>query len=319
MIVPAHDAASFIASAIDSVLGQTLTDLEILVIDDGSADETVRIVENYRAPVRLLRQKRKGVSAARNFGIREARSEFIALLDADDVFIERSKLEKQLAIMIEKNCDIVTSGWRVTDENLNRISDRETWLEVPHLNLFNWVQSLAVLPSTMLLRRSKVLEVEAFDESLTNSEDVDLIFRMALARARSEWLPQITVAYRRHGANATNQIHRQAQGLKIVLEKLFQRSDLPVALRQIERDVRYRSLTSSAHACFLANDLLGMKKYLLDSTEFSDFAFEGLLYDWFYTFEKYSVKEGKIELDFDKLFSSEEWLELEKINSNFRT
>jgi glycosyltransferase involved in cell wall biosynthesis len=316
VIIPAHNAALFISQTIESVLRQTLTNLEIMVIDDGSTDETAKIVRKYQAPVRLLSQKKRGVSAARNLGIRQAQGEFIAFLDADDLFIEPDKLEKQLQIIIEKNCDIVTSGWQVADEHLNKISDQKPWLEVPHLNLFNWLQSLVILPSTMLLRRAKLLEVGGFDETLTNSEDIDLIFRMALTGSQAEWLPQVTVSYRRHSANATNQIHRQAQGFGAVLKKFFGRSDLPPAVRQIEREVWFRSLTASAYDCFVANDLAGMKKYLLDSAEFSDFSGEGLLIDWFYTFERYSAEGEKIRLDVDRLFSSKEWAELEAIASD---
>ena len=313
VIIPAYNAATYICQAIDSVLTQSLQPIEILVIDDGSSDETALLVEKYYHPVRLLKQKNLGVSAARNLGIREARGEFVAFLDADDVFIESTKLEKQLEIIIDKNCDIVMSGWQIVDEKLNKITDRHIWLEVPHLNLFNWIRTVAILPSTLLVRRLKLLEIDGFDEELTNAEDVDLIFRLTLTGCRAEWLPEITVAYRRHSTNATKYLRRQHTGMKKVLEKLFLRSDLPISIRQIEREIRYHSLLWSAYDLFLADDLSEMKKYLLDSQEFARFSRDGLLMDWFYSFERFATKQDVIRFDVRRLIYSDEWRDLEKI------
>jgi glycosyltransferase involved in cell wall biosynthesis len=312
VIIPAHNAAPFICQAIESIFSQTLQPLEIIVIDDGSTDQTIQLVKNYQASVRLLKQEKSGVSSARNVGIRQSKGEFVAFLDADDVFIEPTKLEKQLGIILEKHCDIVISGWQITDENLNPISDRSLWQEVPHLNLFNLIRSVPVLPSALLVRRSKLLEIDGFDESLTNAEDVDLIFRLVLAGCRAEWLKEVTVAYRKHSTNATNQIRRQHQGMKKVLEKLFLRPDLPLSIRQIEHEIRYHSLIWSAFDCFLAGDLTEMKKYLLDSCEFAKYSHEGLLMDWFYSFERFATDHGKIRFNARKLLFSAEWQELEK-------
>src|SRR5690348_3578656 len=91
VIIPARNAAQFICESIESVLEQTLQPCEILVIDDGSIDGTAAIVEKFGSPIRLLKQKHQGVSAARNLGVREARGEYVAFLDADDVFIEKAK------------------------------------------------------------------------------------------------------------------------------------------------------------------------------------------------------------------------------------
>lgn len=314
LVIPVYNAVSFINQAIESVLAQTHQPLEILVIDDGSTDQTVRLLEQYEPSIRLFKQsKNSGVSAARNVGIRAARGKFIAFLDADDVFIEKEKLAGQLGVINEKDCDMVISGWQTTDENLNKISERAVWLEVPHLNLFNFIRTLPVLPSAMLVSRAKLLEINGFDESLTNAEDVDLVFRLLLAGCRTEWLPEITVAYRRHSANATNQLRSQNHGMKCVLEKLFCRPDLPVSVRQIEREIHYHSLLWAALDFFLNGDLPEMKKYLLDSREFARFSGEGLLIDWFYTFERFSTDRKKTNLDSVKLLDSNEWRELENI------
>jgi glycosyltransferase involved in cell wall biosynthesis len=91
IIVPAYNAAAYLPYAIDSVLAQTYQDWEIVIVDDGSTDNTRAVVDAYRSRLRdrlqYIFQPNRGVSAARNHGIRAARGEFIALLDADDVWL----------------------------------------------------------------------------------------------------------------------------------------------------------------------------------------------------------------------------------------
>jgi hypothetical protein len=102
-VIPAFNAAAFIAQALDSVLGQTLGSLEVIVIDDGSVDDTSAIVERFAARdsrVRLFHQENAGVGAARNTGIRHARGRYVAPIDADDVW-SPDKLQKQVARMDE--------------------------------------------------------------------------------------------------------------------------------------------------------------------------------------------------------------------------
>ena len=99
-------------------------------------------------------------------------------------------------------------------------------------------------------------------------------------------------------------------------QQFFQRQDLPVSIRQIESEIRYHSLIWSAFDCFLADDLPEMKKYLLNSQEFARFSHEGLLMDWFYSFERFSTNQGEIRFNVRKLLFSDEWCDLEKILSH---
>src|SRR5580700_8639860 len=87
VVIPAYNAARFVGSAIESALAQTSTPLEVLVIDDGSRDDTAAVVQQYAAPVGLLRQSNGGPASARNHGVRVARGEWIAFLDADDTWL----------------------------------------------------------------------------------------------------------------------------------------------------------------------------------------------------------------------------------------
>ncbi|MCK4622644.1 MAG: glycosyltransferase family 2 protein [Desulfuromonadales bacterium] len=98
VIIPAYNAGSFIAEILSSVLAQTYRPLEIIVVDDGSQDDTARKAAECGAEIRVIRQENAGPSAARNTGIQTAKSEWIAFLDADDQWT-RNKLVKQIQIM----------------------------------------------------------------------------------------------------------------------------------------------------------------------------------------------------------------------------
>jgi glycosyltransferase involved in cell wall biosynthesis len=95
VVIPAYNAAQFIRETLDSVLNQTLPADEVLVIDDGSTDETASIAESYGSAVRVFRRPNLKQSVSRNFGVQEAKSEWIAFNDADDIW-ESNKLERQM-------------------------------------------------------------------------------------------------------------------------------------------------------------------------------------------------------------------------------
>ena len=101
VVIPAYNAEKFIDDAIQSVLGQTYTDYELIVVDDGSTDKTPLIVKGYENSVRCIQQENKGLSAARNTGIEHATGKWVAFLDADDTW-HAEKLSKQFA-SVQKN------------------------------------------------------------------------------------------------------------------------------------------------------------------------------------------------------------------------
>ena len=98
VVMPVYNREMYVGAAIESILGQTFTDFELIIVDDGSTDQSVAIIQGYRDPrIRLIRfSQNKGVSAARNVGNHEARGEFIAVMDSDDIALPK-RLEKQLA------------------------------------------------------------------------------------------------------------------------------------------------------------------------------------------------------------------------------
>lgn len=171
VIIPAYNAAAFVARAIDSALHQTEPPLEILVIDDGSSDETAEVVAAYPAPVRLLKKANGGPASARNLGARLARGEWLAMLDADDWWAPR-KLECQLALATVPDIGLIHGP--ATTSRLNVPSE----LTFDDLWEQNWI-----INSSALICRSVFESAGGFNEdrNLISTEDYNLWLHIAAA------------------------------------------------------------------------------------------------------------------------------------------
>lgn len=123
IIVPVYNASKFIIDTLSSVINQTYTNWELILVDDLSTDNSVEIINEYKKnhpnkSIKLIKLKKKGLAAgARNRGIDEASGRYIAFLDADDIWIE-NKLEKQLKFMNQNNCAFSYTGYEFADKDL---------------------------------------------------------------------------------------------------------------------------------------------------------------------------------------------------------
>lgn len=179
VVIPAYNAAPYIAEAITSVVAQTFADWELIVVDDGSTDDTAERVAPFLSDARISfhRKANGGVSTARNLGITVAKADLIALLDADDYWLP-TKLEKQIAIMAQyPDVGVCGSGRNhvsPSGEVLRHIpSDRFHGMPFPRL-LFRPLADM----STAIIRRAVFNKVGLFDESLRVSEDDEFWFRV---------------------------------------------------------------------------------------------------------------------------------------------
>ncbi len=188
VIIPAYNAEAHIKRSIDSVLAQRHPAQEIIVVDDGSIDGTAEIVKEYEERVRYIYQANRGVSAARNRGIREAKGEWITFLDADDEWLPEL-LESQVRLL-QRNPDLVWVG--ADYERFSEQTKRSAPHNIPaqiekHLqgkdyfeNFFQaFTSDMFGCTDTMLIRREVLREVGGFDESLKVGEDLDLWMRIA--------------------------------------------------------------------------------------------------------------------------------------------
>ena len=177
VIIPTFNRASTIKRAVDSVLSQSFGDFELIIVDDGSTDETEAVLSGFSNKIKILKTGNRGVSAARNLGAEEASGKFIAFLDSDDEWLP-AKLEKQLKLMKNRSFRICQTEerWIRNGKFVNkpaRYKKHEGEIFDQCLNL------CAVTPSSVLLEKTLFFEYGGFDESFPVCEDYDLWLRMS--------------------------------------------------------------------------------------------------------------------------------------------
>lgn len=181
VIIPTFNYGKFIGEAIRSVFDQTLKDFEIVVVDDGSTDNTKEIVESFGAKVRYFHQPQQGPASARNKGIRESRGEFVAFLDADDIWLP-TKLEKQVNLFARnpRLGMVLTDNFLFDEAGIYRdyVNKKGYLLEGDIVaNIF--INSGVVTP-TVMVRREVFNKVGLFEENLYIAEDDNMWIRIAV-------------------------------------------------------------------------------------------------------------------------------------------
>ena len=198
VLVPALNSENTIRRSLESALGGTYRNIELIVIDDGSADGTAAIAEELSRSdtrVRLHRRQRGGVAAALNSGLDLARGTYVARLDADDLW-HASKLEKQLAIALQApEASFIYSFIRYIDDDDRVLHDGPPQRFAPHALARSFYESLVGGNSSALMKRSVVAALGGYDESLSSWEDLDLQLRIAVLHPLA-FVPEYLVGYR---------------------------------------------------------------------------------------------------------------------------
>ncbi len=213
IIIPVYNNQDFISEAIDSVLIQTYSKWDLVIIDDGSTDNTKQIVFKYStndSRIRYYYQQNKGQAAARNIGISNSKGKFIAFLDADDVWI-KDKIEVQLKTLVKFNADLVFSNaGYFSDSNKVTINQLSQKGALDERGLFkDLFQRSSIANSSVLLKRDILSTVGLFDESpeLRGTEDWDLWLRIAQNNYKFYGIERILIKYRIHdGGTHMNKI-----------------------------------------------------------------------------------------------------------------
>jgi len=273
VIIPAYNAATFIERTLISVLTQTYQNLEIIVVDDGSQDETVAIVQHYAQQddrLLLLQQENAGVAAARNFGIRASKGEFIAPIDADDIWYPEN-LEKQVncAIAGGKKVGLVYS-WSVDiDENdgieagfhAAKVSGNVYKTLICHNFIGN--------ASSTLIRRLCLTEVEGYSCELKQRnaqgcEDWDLYLRIA-ERYHFAVVPEFLVGYRKLTSSMSRNAHTMAKSHDLMLLATRQKATkVPNILYRLSKSSFYIYL---AQQCYQYGDDREALNWLLQAVK----------------------------------------------------
>ena len=274
VIIPTHNCGAYIADAIESVLAQTYSVCEIIVIDDGSTDQTRTSLAPYLGKIQYLNQNNRGVSAARNTGIARARGEFVALLDADDIWFP-TKLELQVQALQS----YPDAGWAFADfldfddsgvtgsSRFNTWPGVRAWFErhrvgestiacgAIYVDLLqnNWMHT-----SSVLVRKEVLKVVGPFDDTLHGPEDHDLWLRIAQCYPVL-CVNRVLTGYRFRPQSLSGSTESRGvfthQGRLLVLEKHLRNGSIPRALE----GVVYREL--SRHCWGLGWDLFGQNRF----------------------------------------------------------
>ncbi|MFL5863040.1 MAG: glycosyltransferase [Solirubrobacteraceae bacterium] len=238
VVIPAYNAAATVRSAVSSALEQTRPVLEVIVVDDGSTDGTSAVVNAIDDPrVRLVSRTNGGPSAARNTGIAQARGEWVAFLDSDDLWMPRYAERAAAALTASANPGFAYTDAYVFDAGRGQVRrgtamdaidppppDRESFLIA--LLRRNFIFTSATVPATVLAA------VGGYDETLTLSEEYDLWLRILVAGFDPLWMGGLLAIYRLHPGQASHQALGLRQGSQRVYHGL-RVEDMPsAAVRQ---------------------------------------------------------------------------------------
>jgi cellulose synthase/poly-beta-1,6-N-acetylglucosamine synthase-like glycosyltransferase len=271
ILTPAFNSAKFIRQTLDSAQRQTFTDFEMIVVDDGSTDDTRSVVEEYaeRDPrIRIISQPNGGIAAARNRAMRVARGRFLALLDSDDLWLP-TYLSDQLAILAERpDIDVLSSnainfGGAFDGAPLLPIRSRGGIRLVSLLELISVEDSLCILS---IFRREVTDVIGGFDVTLGRSEDYDLWLRAAVAGYRIAVNPKPLGLYRRRPDSVSADEVLMLEAMKGPLIKVrgmcARRPDVTYAVdRQLAR-FGQRCLIATARSALLEGDMPAFATHL---------------------------------------------------------
>lgn len=246
VVIATYDHARWVGQAVRSVAQQQFRDLEIIVVDDGSTDDTARVVRETGVPLRYLRQDNRGPGGARNTGIDAARGRLVAFLDADDLWLP-DKLALQVPLLESRaEAVLVYADALMWDETAGRAegthADRQAH---PSGRILAAVLRENPIPSpTPLVRRAPLLRAGGFDETLRVCEDWDLWIRLA-RRGEIHCLDRPLAIYRLHGDNLHADVARMKHYQHLVLRRALADPALPPAIRR-----QRRALVADRHVEF---------------------------------------------------------------------
>ena len=228
VVIPTYNYGRFISDAIRSVLAQTFPAMEIIVVDDGSTDNTADIVREFGDSVTYISQPNAGVCAARNRGVAESTGDLIAFLDADDIW-ESTKLEKQAAkFRDDPAIGLVHCGMREFDVDTGatkrlhldgsegRVAEELLLWERPSVN---------VSGSVIMVGRQAIDAVNGFDTQIKCGEDWDFCYRVARVFDVG-FVAEPLVNYRSHSAAAHLNVREMERGMSLFYEKAFADPDV---------------------------------------------------------------------------------------------
>jgi glycosyltransferase involved in cell wall biosynthesis/uncharacterized Rossmann fold enzyme len=265
VIIPSYNDAHFLGQAVQSVLDQTWTNFEIIVVDDGSQDNTAEVAKSFGdSRIRYVRhEQNKGLSAARNTGLRQAHGKYITFLDADDYFLPHKLMTQAVFLENYPQYGLVGGGSMRVDENgaiINGGSGRARPVFPQELFVRSRFNA-----HTTLIRKEWIDRIGYFDEELRAAEDWDFYCRLAWAGCLMYSTGDIVCAYRYRRDSMSMDVEAQTKNLLKVVEKTFRGKNLSSLENQAKAYVHLRGVMYH----FNANNAERGKYYLAQALKYN--------------------------------------------------
>ncbi|MBI3058368.1 MAG: glycosyltransferase [Deltaproteobacteria bacterium] len=284
VVIATYNRARFLPETIDSVLGQRFRDFELIVVDDGSTDDTSELLRSYGDRIRILCQENRGPAAARNLGIRHARGRWILIQDSDDLSTP-DHLEALFAFA-EKNPDcgmVFANGAYLGGPEHNRETiipkEKSRRLAQQGVRLLDLFEKSIVRLQAALLSKTCLETIGGHDESLRICMDLDLAFRIFM-RYPVAYLDKVVFLYRKHEGNiGRNQDLRLLENIRVI-EKLvreFPQAREELGTRRIAQRTAYRYYRL-AKGRWQAGDRDGARKAIRKAASLCPFSLKYKLY-----------------------------------------
>ncbi|MUH01592.1 glycosyltransferase [Scytonema sp. UIC 10036] len=267
VVIPAYNSMQYLPETLESVLQQTFTNFEVLIINDGSTDNIIQWASEIADPrVKLISQKNQGVSVARNTGIALSQGEYIAFLDADDLW-QQTKLEKQ-ARCLDENPEIglvhtsmalVDAKGKPTGRVMASFAEGEVWKEL--------VESNKIACSSVMVRRCCLEKVGGFEPNLHFAEDWDLWIRIS-SHYSFAVIKEPLYYYRQIPTSLSKNLAVLQQSFEFVIEKTF---------RSVPQELLYLKNRSYGHA-YLCLGWKALQSYDKDYKRALQFSRSALVY-----------------------------------------
>ncbi len=216
VIIPAYNRAALLRACLESVFRQSHKDFDVIVVDDGSTDETPAVLAEYADRVRAIRQENQGQATARNIGIAAARGQYLAFMDCDDVWFPWT-LQTFHTIILTNNQPSIIMGHPLFFHN---DSELETAQQEPaEASVFpDFLTALSAghrfVGSCVLVVRRDAIGAIRFSQVRVNCEDLDFLMKLSIAPGYAWVLAPYTLGYRQHGSNSLKNIGFRAAGMK---------------------------------------------------------------------------------------------------------
>lgn len=223
ILIPCHNNEAFVGEAIESALGQTYPNIEVIVVDDGSADKSLSVIKSYGDRIKWKSGPHRGACAARNTAFGLSEGEFIQFLDADDLLFPE-KIEKQMPALLSGVADVVVCKGTLFGDGRPERPIKKPTPDPAGIDPVEYVLKYPIGTERPLYRRSFVEKVQGYREGLPRAQDWDFNVRVAAAGARFSLVDEILVRHRHH--DSPLRITRQKLPLDYTLKICLELSEL---------------------------------------------------------------------------------------------